>query len=86
MKHFRFTLFVICLVLALTSLGLTAAQDTITITIRCKASPPTEDWRCNNFAEVEEQVESALGVNLDLTLIQDNKDWGDYKTEFVLAS
>jgi inositol-phosphate transport system substrate-binding protein len=84
MKKFRVLLFVFCLALVLTSLA--AAQDSVTITIRCKASPPTEDWRCNNFAEVEEQVESVLGVSLDLVLIQDNKDWGDYKTEFVLAS
>jgi inositol-phosphate transport system substrate-binding protein len=84
MKHFRLTLLVVCLMLALT--GLALAQDAVTITIRCKASPPTEDWRCNNFAEVEEQVESELGIDLTLNLIQDNKDWGDYKTEFVLAS
>lgn len=62
------------------------AQEAVTITIRCKANPPTEDWRCNNFAAVEEEVEATLGIDLELNLIQDNMDWGDYKNEFVLAS
>ena len=56
------------------------------ITVRCKASPPEEDWRCNSFAVVEEQVEAELGIEIDLNLIQDNAGWGDYKNEFVLAS
>ncbi|HLV35867.1 MAG TPA: extracellular solute-binding protein [Spirillospora sp.] len=45
-----------------------------------------EGWRCDNFAEVKEEVEAALGINIELTLIQDSPDWGDYKNEFVLAS
>lgn len=84
MKHYRFSLLLICLLLALANLA--AAQDTVTVTIRCKASPPEEDWRCNNFAQVEEQVEADLGIQLELNLVQDNKDWGEYKNEFVLAS
>jgi len=64
----------------------TTAQETVNITIRCKAAPPTEDFRCNNFLAVEEQVEEELGVDIELTLIQDNEDWGPYKQEFVLAS
>ena len=66
--------------------GAAIAQDSVSITIRCIASPPEEDWRCNNFAVVEEQVEAALGIELELNLIQDNASWGDYKNEFVLAS
>lgn len=79
---------IIGLVLALTLISvLTAiAQDSVTITVRCKASPPEEDWRCNNFAEVEEAVEMELGIDIELNLIQDNVGWGDYKNEFVLAS
>jgi inositol-phosphate transport system substrate-binding protein len=84
MKHYRISLFLICLLLVLANLA--AAQDAVTITIRCKASPPEEDWRCNNFAQVEEQVEADLGIQLELNLVQDNKDWGEYKNEFVLAS
>lgn len=62
------------------------AQETVDVTIRCKASPPEEDWRCNNFAEVEADVEAELGINLNLNLIQDNIAWEDYKTEFLLAA
>lgn len=76
----------IVVVLLLGSFAAVQAQDSVSITVRCKASPPEEDWRCNNFAEVEEAVEMALGVELELNLIQDNAGWGDYKQEFVLAS
>ena len=69
-----------------TAFGAVQAQDAVSITIRCIASPPEELWRCNNFAEVEEQVEMDLGIDLELTLIQDNPGWGNYKQEFVLAS
>ncbi|MFC1960419.1 ABC transporter substrate-binding protein [Chloroflexota bacterium] len=67
-------------------IGVVNAQDPVSITIRCMASPPEENWRCNNFAEVEEAVEAELGIELDLNLIQDNVGWADYKTEFVLAA
>ncbi len=76
---------IFCLLLGLLT-GIAGAQDSVGITIRCKASPPEEDWRCNNFAEVEAEVEADLGINIDLNLIQDNAGWGDYKNEFVLAS
>lgn len=67
--------------------GLISAQDSVALTIRCKANTNGgEGWRCDNFAQVEEQVEQELGIQLDLTLIQDDKDWGEYKNEFVLAS
>ncbi|MCZ7545141.1 MAG: extracellular solute-binding protein [Anaerolineae bacterium] len=83
MKYLRF---ILVLAMVLSSVAIAAAQETVSITIRCKASPPEEDWRCNNFAEVEEQVEAELGIQLELDLVQDNKDWGEYKNEFVLAS
>lgn len=63
------------------------AQEAVTITIRCKANVQGgEGWRCDNFSMVEEAVEKKLGIQLTLNLIQDNKDWGEYKNEFVLAS
>ena len=74
-----------CLLFSLFA-GAAIAQDAVSITIRCIASPPEEDWRCNNFATVEEQVEAELGIEIELNLIQDNASWGDYKNEFVLAS
>ena len=65
--------------------------ETVTITVRTKATPPTEDWRGNNFVFALAEVNAALlaeGDNrqIKLDIIQDNKDWGDYKQEFVLAS
>ena len=75
---------VFCLLLSLLT-GIAMAQDSVSITIRCIASPPEEDWRCNNFAEVEADVEMALGIDIELNLIQDNASWGDYKNEFVLG-
>lgn len=63
------------------------AQEEVTITIRCQANVEGgEGWRCNNFAEVEEQVEAELGIEINLVLIQDSQPWGDYKNEFLLAS
>jgi inositol-phosphate transport system substrate-binding protein len=80
-----FSLMLALMLLAVGVLG-SQAQSAVEITIRCKASPPEEAWRCNNFAEVEAEVEAALGIEIDLNLIQDNADWGEYKNEFVLAS
>lgn len=84
----RNTLFytLILALLMVSMLGTVQAQDTVSLTIRCKASPPEENWRCDNFAEVEEQVEAELGIQLDLNLVQDNVGWEDYKTEFLLAA
>lgn len=68
----RRTLLILLTFLLLTSFAGVLAQDAVSITVRCKASPPEEDWRCNNFAEVEEQVEMDLGIAIELNLIQDN--------------
>ena len=68
-------------------IGASLAQSTVEMTIRCKANVQGgEGWRCDNFAEVEEEVEAELGIDLNLNLIQDDIGWGDYKQEFVLAS
>jgi len=77
-------LLIVALVMALVPVA--SAQETVSMRIRCKAVPPVEEWRCNNFAQVESQVEAALGINLELELIQDNLDWGPYKQEFQLAA
>jgi inositol-phosphate transport system substrate-binding protein len=63
------------------------AQEEVAISIRCRSNEAAgELWRCNNFLEVEEQVEAAFGVDIQLELIQDNEDWGPYKNSFVLSS
>ncbi len=86
MKRYLSLFFVILLLLAVSAEAL-YAQDTVNITVRCMANVAGgEGWRCDNFAEVEEQVEQALGINIELNLIQDSPSWGDYKQEFVLAS
>jgi inositol-phosphate transport system substrate-binding protein len=64
---------------------------TVSLTARCKANPPTEDGRCFNLRDAVPAANAALeaaGDNrrIELTIIQDNADWGPYKTEFVLAS
>jgi inositol-phosphate transport system substrate-binding protein len=68
-----------------------AGIELVSLTARCKANPPTEDGRCNNLLRAIPAANAALeaaGDNrrIDLTIIQDNADWGDYKNEFVLAS
>ncbi len=65
--------------------------ETVSLTARCKANPPTEDGRCNNLRDAVPAANAALeaaGDNrrIELTINQDNADWGPYKTEFVLAS
>lgn len=63
------------------------AQEEVNISIRCRANEAAgELWRCNNFLDVEKQVEEAYGVDIVLELIQDNEEWGPYKNSFVLAS
>ncbi|HMM26781.1 MAG TPA: extracellular solute-binding protein [Aggregatilineaceae bacterium] len=79
-------LLITALVLSLAPLTTALAQETVNIRIRCKSTPPTEDWRCNNFAEVVEEVEAELGIDIELELIQDNAAWGDYKQEFQLSA
>ena len=65
--------------------------ELITLTARCKANPPTEDGRCNNLLAAvvgaNAQLEAAGDDRrIQVETVQDNKDWGPYKTEFELAS
>ncbi|MGH2545041.1 MAG: extracellular solute-binding protein, partial [Ardenticatenaceae bacterium] len=75
-----------------TETGETPAEgETVTLVARCKAAPPHEDGRCNNLvaavdAANAELAETGDNRQIQLEIIQDNKDWGDYKTEFELAS
>ncbi|MFQ5398532.1 MAG: extracellular solute-binding protein [Anaerolineae bacterium] len=63
----------------------------VKLTARCKASPPYENGRCDNLVAAVGAANAALaeaGDNRRIALetIQDDADWGDYKTEFELAS
>jgi inositol-phosphate transport system substrate-binding protein len=66
-------------------------SEAIHIVARCKASPPYEDGRCNNLVSAVGAANQALADagddrRIELEIIQDDADWGDYKTEFELAS
>ena len=68
-----------------------AGAELVTIVARCKANPPTEDGRCNNLLKGVVDANAALAEagddrRVEVQIIQDNADWGDYKTEFELAS
>ena len=59
----------------------TKSDQIITLIARCKAKPPTEDWRGNNLIAAAEAVNAELKATGDklsvrIQLIQDDKDWG----------
>ncbi len=63
----------------------------VTLTARCKASPPYENGRCDNLVAAIGAANTALAQagderRIEVNPIQDDADWGDYKTEFELAS
>lgn len=65
--------------------------ELVTLTARCKASPPNENGRCDNLVKAVGAANAALAEagdarRIDLVTIMDDADWGDYKTEFELAS
>jgi len=67
------------------------ATEEITLVARCKAAPPHENGRCNNLMSAVGAANAELtaqGDNRRIALepIQDDADWGPYKTEFELAS
>jgi inositol-phosphate transport system substrate-binding protein len=67
------------------------STELVTIVARCKANPPTEDGRCNNLLSGVDDANAQLAADgdnrrVEVKIIQDNADWGDYKTEFELAS
>lgn len=64
--------------------------ELVTLTARCRAGD-VELGRCNNLVAAAGAANAALaeaGDNrrVEVQIIQDNKDWGEYKTEFELAS
>ncbi len=66
------------------------AVELVTIVARCRAKPPTEDWRCNNLLDGVVDVNADLAAAGDLRrvvveTIQDNTGFGDIMQEFSLA-
>ena len=69
----------------------TADSGLVTIVARCKAAPNVEDGRCNNLLRGVVAANAQLAADgddrrVEVQIIQDNADWGDYRTEFELAS
>lgn len=67
------------------------ATNVVHLVARCKASPPYENGRCDNLVAALGAANQALAAagddrRIELETIQDDADWGDYKTEFELAS
>ncbi len=65
--------------------------EIVHLVARCKASPPYENGRCDNLVKAVGAANAALAEKgdprrIELEAIQDDADWGDYKTEFELAS
>ncbi len=68
----------------------TAPETLVTIVARCRATPPTEDWSCNNLlfgvAAVNADLEAAGDSRrVVVETIQDNTGFGDIMQEFALA-
>jgi inositol-phosphate transport system substrate-binding protein len=90
MKRLFVLMLIGCFVVSGGLIALGQDTETITITIRCRAKPPMEDWRGNNFIVAAEGLNADLEAagdprRVEVVIIQDNIDWGDYNTEFVLS-
>jgi len=93
MKASKSLLSIMLIVILITSFTVMAlAQDTeiVPIKVRCRAKPPMEDWRGNNFLVAEKDLNADLEAMGDprrvkVEIIQDNLGWGEYVNEFVLG-
>ena len=93
--HFR-ALIVLGIAFALVAAACTSSDSTddgglVTLVARCRAKPPIEDGRCNNLLRgvVDANAELAASGDsrrVEVRIIQDNPDAGDFVTEFELAS
>ena len=68
-----------------------AEGELVTLVARCRAKPPIEDGRCNNLLRGVVGANAVLEASGDprrvqVEIVQDNPDAGDYVTEFELAS
>jgi inositol-phosphate transport system substrate-binding protein len=90
MKRLFVLMLIGCFVVSGGLIALGQDTETITITVRCRAKPPMEDWRGNNFILAAEGLNADLEAagdprRVEVVINQDNIDWGDYVTEFVLS-
>ena len=90
MKRLLVLMLIGCFVVAGGLVALAQNTETITITVRCRAKPPMENWRGNNFILAAKELNADLEAagdprRVEVVINQDNIDWGDYVTEFVLG-
>ena len=81
---------IVILVMSFTAMALAQDTEVVPIKIRARAKPPMEDWRGFNFLVAESDLNADLEAMGDprrvkVEIIQDNLDWGEYITEFVLG-
>ncbi|MBA7530862.1 hypothetical protein ES705_23073 [subsurface metagenome] len=81
---------ILILVMSFTAMALAQDLEIIPIKIRARAKPPMENWRGLNFLIAERDLNADLEAAGDsrrvkVEIIQDNLDWGEYITEFVLG-
>ncbi|GAF70551.1 unnamed protein product, partial [marine sediment metagenome] len=81
---------IVILIMSFTAMALAQDLDIIPIKVRCRAKPPMENWRGLNFLVAERDLNADLEAMGDsrrvkVEIIQDNLDWGEYITEFVLG-
>jgi len=88
MKRLLLLLLIGCFMLS--GAALAQGDEVVKITVRCRAKPPMENWRGNNFLLAAEELNADLKAADDprrvkVEIIQDNIGWGDYVTQFVLG-
>jgi len=81
---------IVILIMSFTVMALAQDLEVIPIKIRCRAKPPMENWRGNNFLLAENDLNADLEAAGDprrvkVEVIQDNLEWGPFVTEFVLG-
>ncbi|RXG62908.1 extracellular solute-binding protein, partial [Candidatus Atribacteria bacterium 1244-E10-H5-B2] len=81
---------ILILVMSFTAMALAQDLEIIPIKIRARAKPPMENWRGLNFLIAERDLNADLEAvgdsrRVKVEIIQDNLDWGEYITEFVLG-
>ena len=80
---------IILLVMFFTAMALAQDTEIVPIKVRCRTKPHMENWRVNTFLVAAQDLNADLEARgdprrVEVEVIQDNLDWSDYVTEFVL--
>ena len=81
---------IVFLIMSFTVIALAQDTEVVPIKVRCRAKPPMENWRGNNFLIVTQDLNTDLEAigdprHIKVEVIQDNLGWGEHVTEFVLG-